>query len=823
LDDLPVEDLTELEASVALEALAREIAGHDAAYHQRDQPEVSDAAYDALVQRTLAIEARFPELRRQDSPSLRVGAPLAAGFSQHRHAVPMLSLANAFTRADVAEFLARLARLLGQADESPPVLVGEPKIDGLSLSLRYEHGRLVGAATRGDGEVGEDVTRNVMTMGEVPKTLGPASPPREDADAQQGWAAAQARSGGVPPPEPPAFLEIRGEAYMSRGDFLALNQRREAEKKSLFANPRNAAAGSLRQLDPRITAERPLRFFAYGWGACSEPIADTHWATRERLAAWGFQLGEPAALCSDLESLLAYYDSVERQRASLPFDIDGVVYKVDRLDLRERLGFVSRSPRWAIAHKFSAEQARTRLLRISVQVGRTGALTPVAELAPVTVGGVVVQRATLHNEDEIARKDIREGDIVVVQRAGDVIPQLVRVITQERPDPAPPPFVLSDRFPRCPDCDSLTVREAGAAVLRCTGGLVCPAQARERLCHFVARDAFDIEGLSEKTIEEFWADGLVRTPADLFTLEDRDRDSLTPLRARFGWGPKSAENLFQAIRLRQAGIALHRFIFALGIPQVGVATARTLARRFRTLAGWQAAMARALADRPKPAWLTLLGIDRVGDKTAAALADWAQDPERLAVLRGPGRDLFEDLEARITEARIPGLKKGPAVEALARHYRTAAELAEGLAGAAAGCPGPHWQELITVPDVGPLVAGAVVDFFAEPHNVAELSRLAALVTVLDAEPELTVEPAASPIAGRTVVFTGTLAAMSRSEAKARAEALGAKVAGSVSARTDLVVAGADAGSKAAKAAGLGVRTIDETEWMTLLATCVPQS
>ena len=689
---LPPERLNAGEAAGELARLAALVAHHDHLYHTLDRPEISDAEYDALIRRNAAIEARFPELVRADSPSKRVGAAVAAGFRKVAHAVPMLSLANAFAEEDVTEFVTRLRRFLNWPEGDELSLVAEPKIDGLSCSLRYERGRLALAATRGDGAEGEDVTRNVLTIGDVPKVLAG---------------------------EAPAVVEVRGEVYMERADFLAMNRERSALGGESFANPRNAAAGSLRQLNPAVTAGRPLRFFAYAVGEISAPVAASHRAMRRRLADWGFRLNEPARVCAGVAELMDYYRAVGEGRAELPFDIDGVVYKVDRYDLRERLGNTAKGPRWAIAHKFAAEQARTRLKSIIIQVGRTGALTPVAELEPVNVGGVMVARATLHNEDEVARKDVRAGDLVLVQRAGDVIPQIVAAL-EHAPDSVP--FVMPDH---CPECGSLAVREAGEAVRRCTGGLVCPAQALERLRHFVSRDAFDIEGLGEKIIAEFQAEKLIETPADIFRLAGRDRASLTRLKNRPGWGEKSAANLFAAIEARRA-TPLDRFIFALGIRQIGQATAKLLARSYGTYEAWRAAMLAAAADR------------------------------------------------------------------------------EGLA----------WAELIAIDQIGPAVAEDLAEFFGEPHNLAVLDDLAREVTVGAVEAPAAVD---SPLAGKTLVFTGTLAAMSRGEAKARAEALGAKVAGSVSAKTDFLVAGADAGSKATKAAALGVTVLDEAAWLRLLA------
>ncbi len=681
--------LTEAAAKAELKRLAAEIARHNELYHRQDAPEISDAAFDALVRRNAAIEQRFPALRRADSPSLRLGAAPAAGFAKVTHTRPMLSLDNAFAEDEVREFVQRIRRFLGLASDTPVPLVAEPKIDGLSAALRYEDGRFVQGATRGDGTIGEDVTANLRTIADLPKQL-------------------KGR-------KPPALLEVRGEVYMQRADFRKLNEARAAAGEPLFANPRNFAAGTVRQLDPGITAARPLRFFAYAWGEVSEPVADSHWGFLERLKGWGFAVNPLARRVADVDAALAFYREIGAQRAALPYDIDGVVYKVDRLDWQQRLGFVSRAPRWAVAHKFPAEQAQTVLNKITIQVGRTGALTPVAELAPVNVGGVVVSRATLHNEDEIARKDIREGDSVVIQRAGDVIPQVVGVIDDDRHRRR-----KKFQFPeRCPVCGSHAVREAGEAIRRCTGGLVCAAQAVERLRHFVSRNAFDIEGMGEKHIEAFFRDGLVKSPADIFRLPAHAKD----LVGREGWGEQSVARLFKAIEARRK-ISLERFIYALGIRQVGEATARLLARNYESLAAWRAAM----------------------------LA--AQD-----------------------------------------------------------AASPAYRELDSIEGIGPSVAADILAFFAEPHNLAVLDDLARAV---EAQDFVRPKASGSPVAGKTVVFTGTLAAMTRPEAKARAESLGAKVAGSVSAKTDYVIVGADAGSKAKKAAELGLTVLSEAEWLEMV-------
>ncbi|MSP89618.1 MAG: NAD-dependent DNA ligase LigA [Alphaproteobacteria bacterium] len=696
----PVDRLTPAAAKLEAKRLAEQIARHDLLYHQKDTPKIGDADYDALKRRLLAIEARFPDLKPKDSPTGAVGAAPAQGFAKVTHARPMLSLENAFDEVDLRDFFAGVRRFFVKPEDVKLVepdaiaLVAEPKIDGLSATLRYEHGRLVRGATRGDGAVGEDVTANLATIADIPKQL-------RDLAA-------------------PAVVEVRGEVYMTRADFLTLNRAREAADGAVFANPRNSAAGSVRHLDSTITAGRKLSFFAYTWGELSQPVADTQWKFLQQLKAWGFRINPEARRIVGIDAALAYQRALGERRAELPYDIDGVVYKIDRIDLQERLGQVSRAPRWALAHKFPAEQAQTVLNRISIQVGRTGALTPVAELEPVNVGGVVVSRATLHNEDEIRRKDIRPGDTVTIQRAGDVIPQIVAVIEARRPKGSAP-----FQFPEtCPDCGSAAPRVEGEAIRRCTGGLVCPAQAVERLRHFVSRDAFDIEGLGEERIRLFFDDGSVKGPADLFALESRDRASLTPLSAREGWGATSARKLFDAIAERRR-IGLDRFIYALGIRQVGQATAKLLARNYGSLLAWRAAMDRAAGDPEGDDYRNLVAIDQIGDKVAAD----------------------------------------------------------------------------------------ILAFFAEPHNRAALDALAAAITVEDFA-----APAAadSPVAGKTVVFTGTLTTMSRPEAKARAEALGAKVAGSVSKKTDYVVAGADAGSKATKAAELGVQVLSEEEWVKLV-------
>jgi DNA ligase (NAD+) len=716
MTDKAVEKLTKQEAEKELARLTKQLAEYDRLYFQEDAPGVSDAEYDALRKRNTAIEERFPALVRSDSPSLRVGAKPAERFAKVVHRVPMLSLDNAFDDEDVVDFAARVRRFLGLKEDQELAFTAEPKIDGLSASLRYEDGVFVQGATRGDGLEGEDITANLRTIRDLPLRL-------------EGNA--------------PKVFEVRGEVYMSHADFAALNKRQEKEGKPLFANPRNSAAGSVRQLDPAITARRPLHFFAYAWGETSAMPADTQWGMLETFKKWGFRVNPLIRRCKTTDELLEFYRDIEVKRATLGYDIDGVVYKVDRLDLQERLGFVSRSPRWAVAHKFAAEQADTILLDIDIQVGRTGKLAPVAKLKPVTVGGVVVQNATLHNEDEIARKDVRIGDTVVVQRAGDVIPQIVRVILEKRPKGAKP-----YQFPHtCPICGSHAVREVDEKTgkedvdRRCTGVLICPAQAVERLKHFVGRDTFDIEGLGGTYIELFHEKGLIKQPADIFKLTEKPEKVSKILaehramlsaerRAKEGKGEvtskskrddkedKVVENLMKSIDARRK-IALDRFINALGIRHVGETTAKLLARNFHTIQAFVEAMEsdHAVAD-----------LDAIGG-------------------------------------------------------------------------------------IGDVVAEGIKDFFDEPHNTKALANLLKEVKV---EKAAAPKASNSPVVGKTVVFTGTLEKMTRPEAKARAEALGAKVAGSVSKKTDLVIAGPGAGSKLTEAKDLGVQVIDEDAWLKLI-------
>ena len=686
--DASVDDLTADEAEVELARLAGEIKRHDDLYHTQDDPEISDAAYDALRQRNDAIEARFPLLVRADSPSKRVGAAPASGFRKVKHAVPMLSLGNVFSEDELEDFIAGIRRFLKELSDTdtPLEMVAEPKIDGLSISLRYESGTLVQAATRGDGQEGEDVTANARTIADIPQTL---------------------------PDDVPEILEVRGEVYMSKADFFALNARQEAEGGKVFANPRNAAAGSLRQLDSAITAKRPLKFFAYAWGEVSGRAWDTQSGFLQHLQDWGFTVNPLTEVCASVGDIVDHYTRIGAARPQLDYDIDGVVYKVNRLVWQERLGFVSRAPRWAIAHKFPAEKAETILNAIDIQVGRTGVLTPVARLEPVTVGGVVVSNATLHNADYIAEKDIRIGDRVRIQRAGDVIPQVLEVVDDGHHAERAP-----YAFPRaCPVCDSHAIREEGEAATRCTGGLICPAQAHERLKHFVSRNAFDIEGLGGKHITSFFDAGLIKTPGDIFRL------SVGMLEGREGWKDKSIANLMDAIAAKRT-IDMPRFVYALGIRQVGQATARLLAKQY-------------------------------GD--------------------------MNTLRKAMLDARVIG--------------------SEAL------------EELLSIDGIGKAMADDLVEFFAEPHNQEVLDDLLSSVEV---EPFSAPSTEGSPVAGKTVVFTGTLEAMSRSEAKAKAESLGAKVSGSVSKKTDIVVAGPGAGSKEKKARELGVQLMTEDEWLDLI-------
>lgn len=691
------------EARKQRDQLVRAIEQANLAYHRDDQPEISDAEFDALKRRLIEIEATFPKLATPDSPSKTVGAPVREGFSKVAHSTRMLSLGNAFDGDDVADFDERIRKFLGLGD-GVVTFCAEPKIDGLSLSLRYENGALMQAATRGDGEVGENVTQNARTIRDIPQTI----------------------------PDAPEILEVRGEVYMSHHDFAALNDAQIAKGGKPFANPRNAAAGSLRQLDVSVTRARPLRFFAYAWGEISAPLSDTQIGAIERLKKLGFQINPLMQACNGPAEMIAHYQHIEQARADLGYDIDGVVYKVNDLDWQRRLGFRANSPRWAIAHKFPAELAWTRLEDIDIQVGRTGALSPVARLKPVTVGGVVVSNATLHNEDYIkgrdsngadirGGKDIRVGDWVQVYRAGDVIPKIADVDLSKRPDGAGV-FI----FPtKCPKCGSDAIREDGDAVHRCTGGMFCPAQAVERLKHFVGRGAFDIEGLGAKQVEMFYHDDTlpIREPADIFTLARRDAGQLGKLKNRDGWGQRSAENLFLAIEEKRK-VSLRRVIFSLGIRHAGDGVSNLLANHYATWDAFERAMVAAQPDA-----------------------------------------------------------------------------------------GDEWQDLINIDGVGAVVAKSLIAAFHQGGERDLIDRLVAELDIQAAEKKGDID---SPVAGKTVVFTGTMEKMTRAEAKARAESLGAKVAGSVSAKTDLLVAGPGAGSKAKKAKDLGVETIDEDGWLTLI-------
>ena len=711
-----VETLTIEEAAAELERLAKEIAHHDALYHGKDQPEISDGDYDALKRRNDAIEARFPELVREDSPSRRVGAEPSITFAQVTHARPMLSLDNTFSQDDVQDFVSSVYRFLGRLPDQSIAFTAEPKIDGLSMSIRYQNGKLVSAATRGDGTTGENVTANIRTIKEIPQTL---------------------------PKGVPDVVEVRGEVYMAKTDFLALNKQMEAEGKQTYVNPRNTAAGSLRQLDAKVTESRKLKFFAYAWGEISEPndLPKTQFDMVQTFKDWGFPVNPLMKRLNSVADILAHYDDIGLKRPDLDYDIDGVVYKVDSLELQQRLGFRSRSPRWATAHKFPAEQAFTVVENIDIQVGRTGALTPVARLTPVTVGGVVVTNATLHNEDYIKgignsgerireeEHDIRIGDTVIVQRAGDVIPQVLDVVMEKRPADATP-----YQFPKvCPVCGSHAVRERHEktgkldSVTRCTGGFICRAQATEELKHFVSRNAFDIEGLGSKQIDFFFESDdaalQIRTAPDIFTLEKRQQQSITKLENIDGFGKVSVGKLYAAINDRRS-IALHRFIYALGIRHVGETTAKLLARSYNSYEAFATAM-----------------------KEAATLS------------------------------------------------------------------GDAWNDLNAIEGIGEVVARAIVEFYKEPRNIEVIGRLLDEVTPQEAEQPVTT---GSPVIGKTVVFTGSLEKFTREEAKARAESLGAKVAGSVSKKTDIVVAGPGAGSKLEKARELGVQTMDEDEWLALI-------
>ena len=768
---VPTDLLTLEQAREELARLTAELAHHDRLYHQQDAPEISDADYDVLKARALAIEDRFPELTQDDSPSQRVGAAVSSQFAEVRHGVPMLSLDNAFDSQEVRDFEARVRRFLKLSADQPVAFVAEPKIDGLSASLRYEDGVLVVGATRGDGRTGEDVTANLRTLADVPQKL-----------EGSGW---------------PAVIEVRGEVYASNDGFDAFNRAAEAEGRRTYANPRNFAAGSLRQKDPNITAQRPLKFFAYAWGEVSAPFADTQSEALERLERWGFQVNSRSTRVEGVDALLGLYDRLQADRATLGYDIDGIVYKVDRLDWQQRLGFVSRTPRWAIAHKFPAQQAQTVLEGIEVQVGRTGSLTPVARLHPVTVGGVVVRNATLHNEDEIARKDVRIGDTVVLQRAGDVIPQILGVVLEKRPADAVP-YV----FPtRCPVCGSEAERPEGEVRRRCTGGLICDAQLVERLKHFVGRRAFDIEGLGEKQLIAFHERGWLRQPADIFRLA-RDPEKLDALRAEDGYGETSVANLVAGIEARRT-IALDRLIFALGIREIGEQTSLLLARHFGSWSAFHAAVLEAASGMASPEWVRLAEGHGVSPRTLSVMAA----AELPAADPWPEAPIDQKLALAFPGVAAPARR---AVVGLAPDWAGIVELARV---AREGGPSPTLGEIAGISGVGPVAARAIAAFFHEPHNRAVVD---ALLEQLDRVEDAERPKTDTAVAGKTVVFTGALERFTRDAAKARAESLGAKVSGSVSKKTDYLVAGPGAGSKLADAQKHGVQILTEDEWLALI-------
>jgi DNA ligase (NAD+) len=771
----PLADLTPDQAAAELARLAEEIAGHDIRYHQQDAPTISDGDYDALKRRNQEIEARFPGLVREDSPSLRVGATRAVQFSAVTHGVPMLSLDNAFADEEAVEFDARIRRFLRLSAAETVAYTAEPKIDGLSCSIRYEKGKLVQAATRGDGRVGEDVTANVLTIANVPKTLSGA-----------GW---------------PDEIEVRGEVYLSHEAFAALNAAAEAAGQKTYANPRNAAAGSLRQIDAKITAARPLSFFAYAWGIHSAPFADTQWEALGKLKAWGFSTTPQSERVENAAGLLAAYQRMEAVRPHLAYDIDGVVYKVDRLDWQQRLGFVTRTPRWAIARKFPAQRARTILEAIDIQVGRTGAITPVARLQPVTVGGVVVENATLHNADEIVRLDVRVGDTVILQRAGDVIPQIVSVVPEERPADTRP-FEFPTHCP-CP-LHTEIVRETTAAgaetvVRRCSGEFACPFQKLAHLRHFVSRRAFDIEGLGEKQLTLFTERGWLESPADIFRLKDHRDDLLGTDR----FGETSVANLLASIETRR-DIALDRFIYGLGIRHVGETTSLALARNFETVARFVETSEAASEQMAGARFAELSDLDGLGPTAVQAVLDFAR--ARQPMLIPPEISLEEHLRLA-----IPKLNS-KARAALAARYGDWASFEAAALEAAAQTPGDAFLEVAAVDAVGVVAARMIAEFFGEAHNRTLVEALLTELRVIPAERPKT----DTAVAGKTIVFTGALEKMTRDEAKAQAEALGAKVSGSVSKKTDLVVAGPGAGSKLAEATKLGVQVITEDEWLQMI-------
>jgi len=765
------EHLTPEEAREELARLAEAMAEADALYAEA-APEITDAEYDALKARNLAIEARFPDLVREDSPSLKVGAPVSEQFSEVRHGVPMLSLDNAFDEGDVRDFAARVSRFLNLPANDPVAFVAEPKIDGLSASLRYENGVLVRGATRGDGKTGEDVTANLMTIADIPHRL-----------SGSGW---------------PAVIEIRGEVYAPTDGFEAFNANAAMLGGRTYANPRNFAAGSLRQKNPKITAQRPLNFFAYAWGEVSEPFTDTQHGALEKFRDWGFKVNARSARVESAQGLIDLYKQLGVDRATLGYDIDGIVYKVDRLDLQERLGFVARSPRWAIAHKFPAQQATTVLEGIDIQVGRTGSLTPVARLHPVTVGGVVVRNATLHNEDEIERLGVRIGDTVTLQRAGDVIPQILGVVLDKRPEGAVP-YV----FPTtCPVCGSQAVREEDQVKRHCTGGLVCEAQIIERLKHFVSRRAFDIEGLGEKQLIALHERGWIRQPADIFRLA-RDERKLAALRREDGYGDTSVANLIAGIDARRV-ISLDRLLFGLGIPEIGEQTSLVLARQFGSWSALKAAALEASEGIATEDWRELAAahavstrvLDQLKSTTVPAAPPWPDGALDLNL-----KQVFPGLAAPARRSLAEKAVDWPGVVNLARIARD-----EG--------PSEIMNAIAGVSGVGPVAASALAHFFREPHNREVVEALEAQLTTITDMEQARRDTA---VAGKTVVFTGALERFTRDEAKARAESLGAKVSGSVSKKTDYLVAGPGAGSKMADALKHGVTVLTEDEWLELIA------
>lgn len=772
-------EMTEAQAVEELTRLADEIAAHDIRYHQEDAPTISDGEYDELKRRNAALEAAFPHLIRENSPSTRVGAARAEQFSPVEHGVPMLSLDNAFSNDDALEFDAKIRRFLRLSGAEPVAYTAEPKIDGLSASLRYEKGVLVQGATRGDGRTGEDVTENLRTLSEIPKRL-----------SGEGW---------------PDVIEIRGEVYLGHEEFAALNAANEAAGQKTYANPRNAAAGSLRQIDPKITATRPLRFFAYAWGLFSQPFAETQWEALSLLNSWGFQTTPESRQVISGQGLLDAYAAMEAVRPKLGYDIDGVVYKVDRLDWQQRLGFITRTPRWAVARKFPAQQAQTILEAIDVQVGRTGAVTPVARLRPVTVGGVVVENATLHNADEIARKDVRIGDTVILQRAGDVIPQIVGPVLDERPaDSVPFEFPTHCPCPlKTPLAKETTAAGVETVVRRCTGEFACPFQRIEHLRHFVSRRAYDIEGLGEKQLTAFYERGWVKEPADIFRLA-RDEEKLAELRTTDGYGETSVRNLIAGIEAKRS-IPLDRFIFGLGIRHIGETTSTALARHFETVEHFIATANTAAAQRPGAGARALSELDGVGPTAVEAILAYARHPQALLIPAGAS------LEEHLRLA-IPRLNTR-ARQSLAERFGDWPTFQAAAKAALSEMPGEEFREISSVDAVGPVAARMVAEFFGEEHNRAKVDALLA---------ELSVIPAQRPksdtaVAGKTIVFTGSLEKMTRDEAKAQAEALGAKVSGSVSKKTDLVVAGPGAGSKLKTATDLGIQVMTEDEWLAMVA------